>query len=441
MEIRNQISRTGLCVRSIVLLALCAVAWQVGLPSVNAENWPHWRGPQFNGCSSETNVPTSWSKDKNIRWRLPLPGPAGSTPVVWGDKIFLTTPSEKQLELRCISTDGEELWKRTITTTNKTARSDEGNYASPSPVVNKKFVCAVMGDGSVACFDHDGREAWKLDLSERYVELDIQFGYASTPILYEGKLYMQIVHGEGKAETHEARVVCVDIATGNDVWVQKRITGAKMECEHSYASPVLYRDAERSFLITHGADYSIAHALDDGHELWRMGGMNSHGRYHATLRLVASPAVGPGIIVIPSAKRGPISAILPDGSGDVSSDKSKLLWRLPKATPDVPSPLVYDGLVYIYSETGRLTCVDAKTGEEYYKERTVSGRHRASPMVAGGNIYLAARNGVVTVVKAGQEFEVVAQNDLDESLSASPIVANGVLYLRTFDALYAIVED
>jgi outer membrane protein assembly factor BamB len=261
----------------------------------------------------------------------------------------------------------------------------------------------------------------------------------STPVLDNGRLFVQLIHGEGRAETREAMVVAVDAATGNELWKQQRITGATSENEHSYASPMLYRDKDREYLLTHGGDYVIAHNLKDGSELWRCC-LNPKGeRYHPTLRFVASPLAVPGLIIVPSAKGGPVFAIKPDAAGDITDHDSAFFWKRQKGTPDVPSPLVVDDLAYLYREDGIVICCDAKTGEEIYNKRTSGGVHRASPVYADGKLYLASRKGVVTVAKAGRDFEILSQNDMGgEVLAASPAISGGRIYLRTYDALYAI---
>ncbi len=355
-----------------------------------AEDWPQWRGPHHNGVSAEQNPPTEWGPDQNIRWKVPMPGPAGSTPIVVGQRIFLTSVDDDQLVLLSYSTAGKQEWRREIAQGNRDFRGDEGNLASPSPVADDVHVATLMGDGTLACFTHTGDEVWRLDLNERYGQLDLQFGYSSTPVLHDRRLYLQLIHGDGDPASEEARVVCLDFASGKEVWAVKRITGAKAECEHSYASPVIYQDDSHTLLLTHGGDYTIAHDLKTGGELWRLGGFNLPGNFNPTLRFVASPSVGEGIIIAPSAKRGSIAAVNPDAveldaGGDITGTSSEL-WRLPKATPDVPTPLVYEGLVYLCGEDGRLTVVDAKTGEEVYERRTESDRHRASPIAAAGKV-------------------------------------------------------
>jgi outer membrane protein assembly factor BamB len=417
---------------SLVSMVLAAGGFARG------EDWPQWRGPRGDGISRETNVPTTWSKTQNVLWRVPLPGPAGATPVVWDDRIFLTSVEGAELVLMCVDTSGKVLWKQVVGPGNKDVRGDEGNSAAPSPSTDGKHVWTFMANGLLACYTVDGEHVWKLNLQDRYGKFNIAFGMTATPILDGHRLYLQLIHGEGNPATREAIVVALHALTGNEIWKQPRPSDAKAECEHSYASPVLYRDDKQSYLLTHGADYVVAHDLADGRELWRCGELNPKARYNPTLRFVASPLAVPGLIIVPSAKGGPVFAIRPDVKGDVTEKADAFFWRRPQGTPDVPSPLAVDGLVYLCRENGNLVCLDARTGEQYYEERTVADRHRASPLYADGKVYTTARKGVITVTKAGPKFEILAQNDMEEAMSASPVVSGGRMYLRTFEALYAV---
>lgn len=425
---------------------LVFVGLAAGLTSAaGAENWPQWRGPKNNGVSTEKNIPTEWSREKNVAWRAELPGAAGATPVVWEDRIFVTSVDGQDLLLLCFNTDGQEQWRMRVGRGNKTARGDEGNSAAPSPVTDGKHVWAFMGNGSLGCYTLDGVEVWNFNVQDRYGKFHIQFGMTSTPVVDNNRLYLQLIHGDMKTPASgEALVVALDALTGDEIWKRVRKSDAYAENKHSYASPILYDFNGLKYLITHGADYTIGHRLQDGREMWRVLGINPQNdenrRYHPTLRLVASPAAAPGIIVIPSAKNGPVIAIRPDGKGAVDQNHSAHLWTINENTPDVPSPLIHDGLVYLCRENGNLLCLEAETGKEVYFERTHRLRHRASPVYADGKIYLTARDGKVTVVKAGREFEILAQNDTGEDMAASPVISNGTIYLRTFDALWAIRE-
>jgi len=434
MQILRALHGPAVTLFAVLTLSLSTSLW--------AGNWPAWRGPTGNGICTEKNLPTEWDRTKNVAWRFELPGPGGATPAVWGDRVFVTTVDGNELLLLCVSTDGKQLWRRVLGRGDKIARGDEGNAASPSPTTDGKHVWAMMTNGDIACYDVDGREVWKMNLQDRYGKFNIAFGMTSTPILYKGRLYLQLIHGDRKASTQEALVLAMNALTGRGIWKQDRVTGAYAENEHSYASPALYDDGKLTFLITHGADYCIAYRLVDGHELWRLGGLNPQDdpkrRYHPTLRLVASPVAAPGIIVVPTAKNGPVFAIKPNFRGDITHTKSAHIWTRSDNTPDVPSPLIHQGLVYLCRENGNLICIEADTGKQLYNERTHRTRHRASPVFADGKIYLTARDGKVTVVRAGRTFKILAQNDLRESVSASLAISNGTIYIRSYDALWAI---
>ncbi len=420
-----------------VVVALVGLA--VSINTVRSENWPQWRGPKNNGISNETNTPTKWSKTENVAWRLPMPGPAGATPAVWGERIFLTSVDKGSgdLLLLCVGTDGKEKWRQVMASGNKDVRGDEGNSASNSPSTDGEHVWAMMTNGVIGCWTVEGKEVWKFNLQDRYGKFNIQFGMTSTPLLDGDQLYVQLIHGDGNAKTREAVVVCLDKKTGKEIWKRDRPSDAIQENEHSYASPVMYDDGKTKFLLSHGADFIVAHDLKDGHELWRCGNLNAKTKYDPTLRFVASPATGDGIIVVPTAKGAPVIALKPDGKGDITNKSDLLLWKYPK-TPDVPSPLIHNGLVYLCMQDGQVHLLDEKSGEQIYLKRAHNDRYRGSPVYADGKVYLTSRGGLVTVIKSGRDYEVLSESDLGEPISASPVFANGTLYLRSFDALWAI---
>ena len=397
-----------------------------------ADNWQQWRGMHNDGVSNETEAPIQWSQTENVKWRLPLPGEAASTPIVWEDKIFLTSAEGDALVLMCVSTDGKELWKRTLGHGNRDVRSGEANFAAPSPVTDGEHVWAFLGTGDLACYDFDGNQVWHTNIADRYGKFRLGFVMSSTPVLDKDRLYVQLIHSNAWL------VLSLDKMTGKEVWKHDRKSDATAECEHAYTSPILYRDAEREYLVVHGADYVTAHSLEDGSEIWRCGGLNPISSYNYSLRFVTSPVATEGLIVVPSAKNGPVLGINPAAAPGDITDSEWQIWKRQRGTPDVPSPLIHDGLVYLCRENGNLICLDATTGEQLYRERTHLHRHRASPVYANGHIYLTSRDGVITVVKAGREFEIVASNSMGEVIAASPAIANGTLYLRSYQALYAI---
>ncbi len=407
------------------------------------DNWPQWRGVELDSISPERTALSKLDKDAISTWQVPLPGPAGSSPIVWGDRIFVNstagTEDGANMFLLCIGTDGKIQWKKQLAGVSENSR-DSANSASPSPCTDGKHVWNMMGNGILKCFTVEGENVWEKDLQQAYGKFDIQFGMTSSPILDNGRLYLALMHGDMRSmtETSVGHVVALDAQTGKEIWYHKRLTDGVSENTHSYASPTIYRDSEREYLITHGGDYVIGHSLKDGSELWRCGGINLKGQsYNPYLRFVASPTCVEGMIVVPTAKRGPVLALKPDLQGDVTNQPQAFHWRLDRGTPDVASPLIYDGLVYLAGERGILSCVDGKTGEVLYEERVLPGKHRSTPVAVDGKILLACRDGKILVVKAGRKFELISETNLEQETTASPAIANGRVYIRTFDALWS----
>ncbi|MCP4657321.1 MAG: PQQ-binding-like beta-propeller repeat protein [bacterium] len=398
-----------------------------------AENWPHWRGPRRDGTSTETGLATRWSQTENVRWRLDLPGAGAATPIVWGDRIFLTSAAGDDLVLLAVDRSGKVAWRKTVGRGNFEVLDGEGNAAAPSPATDGEHVWVFLSTGTLASFDFAGREVWRSDLQERYKPFKLYFVMASSPLVDGDRLYLQLLH------TDQQLVLALDKATGREIWRHERATDARDECLHSYASPVLYRFADLELLLIHGADYLTAHRLADGAELWRLGGFHREGGYNPNLRFVASPVATPGLIVAPSAKNGPVVGLNPEGaSGDLTGSPKQTVWRLANGTPDVPSPVVHDGLVYLSRENGMLTAVDAKSGEILYSEMVHRRPHRGSPVYADGKVFLMGGDGTVSVVRAGRKHEVLARNSVGERLASSLAVSGEVLYLRSYEALYAI---
>lgn len=412
-------------------------AW-VGVSGLRGDDpWPQWRGGALDSRSSAQGLPADFGPDQGMLWKAALPGPAGSTPVVWDDRVYLTTANQDHLELLAFDRDGKQIWSARLGGENRNLRMDSANFAAPSPATDGKMVWATSSAGVLHCFQIDGTPAWALDLQEKYGAFDIQFGMASTPILDQGRLYLQLIHGNMRDQGPGVGIVlCLDAKTGKEIWKVNRETEAVFENKHSYASPTIYRHDSTEFLVTHGGDVTIAHDLQDGSEIWRVGGLNPKNNYNNFLRFVSSPAVGPGMIVIPSAKGGPVLCLRPNGKGDLTEQASAFWWKLDRGTPDVASPVVHDGLIYLCLETGALVCLDAKNGEEIYKERILSDRHRSTPVIADGKLFITGRDGSVLVVQTGRDLNVLAKNSLGETITASPAISNGRIYIRTWESLY-----
>lgn len=398
-------------------------------PAARADNWPQWRGPANDGRSAETGLPTEWGPDKNVVWKLKLPGRGASTPAVWGDRIFLTSLDGNDVVLMCVGTDGKERWKKTLATGGKvTGRGGEGDDASASPTTDGKHVWAAAGTGALACYTVDGEKVWEADL-QKYGKFRIQFGIHWTPVVYKGRLFLQVMHRAAQ------KVVALDARTGKELWAVDRPGYGKGESPDTYASAFVWEGPGGPLVIAHGNDYCTAHKPEDGGEVWRVAGLNpsSNGAW----RFVSSPLVTPGLVVVPSCKNGPTVALNPAGAkGTIDENNPAELWRF-KSTPDVVSPLLVDGIVYLLGD-GPLTAVDAKTGEPIYRQQLPKQIYRGNMVYADGKIYVVGRDGIGAVVQAGREFKLLATNELKEVVYASPAVSGGRLYLRGREHLYAI---
>lgn len=417
--------------RLFMLLGLIAITGTVA----GTDQWPQWRGPAGNGISQAVKVPASWTATENMLWSVPLPGMGGATPVLWENKLYVVSENkDRTSSLLCIDADtGKSIWEKPVSTKKGSrARGDEGNSVSASPSTNGKHIYVFVGTGEFTCFDMNGNVVWQFDAQERYGKFNIQFGISSTPVLHQDKLYWQLIHTDGQF------VICLNAADGKDVWKVQRPSDGHTENEHSYASAVMWNKGDNAYLVVHGNDYTTAHDLKDGREIWRLGGLNPKEKYNPYLRFVASPACSEDLIVVPTAKNGPVVGLKPGAQGNVGPGSPYEQWRRTRETPDVPSPLIHEGLVYLCRENGVLICIDAETGKEYYNQRIHSARYRASPVFADGKIFCTARDGTVTVTKAGKTFESLSVNKLSDQISASPVIANGKIYLRGYEKLYCI---
>jgi outer membrane protein assembly factor BamB len=395
------------------------------------DDWPSWRGPSRDGVSAERDLPAEWGPEKNVLWKFPLPGSGGATPVVAAGAVYVLSPdaSGDRLLLYALGLDGAQRWIHTVTTGLKGVK----NNASASPVTDGKHVWVHALDGILVCVAADGKESWRVDLQKRYGRYRIAFGMTSTPVLHEGILYLQLIHSGG------ACVVALDAADGRERWKAARSSDGVQECEHSYASLQLWTSGAEALLVSHGNDYAVGHDLKDGAERWRLGDLNPKESYNKTLRFVSSPVCTPGLIVVPTAKKGQVVAVDPRASGRIDRVETKhQRWRVASGTPDVASPLVYDGLVYLADTDGTVACHDAASGERLYRERSAKGGHYASPAAGDGKVYLAGRGGPVLVLAAGRTFKPLATNDLGDPIDASPAISSGRLYLRGAKHLWAV---
>lgn len=416
--------------RSLFLGVLALVIW--GTAEAAADNWPQWRGPLLNGLSRETNLPVRWSKTEGLAWSLALPAWSGSSPVVWGDRIFLNVAEGPGTFLWCVDrTDGAVRWKRPLAGGNRQIRKQ--NMSTPSPGADGSGVWIMSGTGVLKAFDFDGNERWARDLQRDYGLFGQLYGYGSSPLLFDDSLYVQVLHGSHTDQP--SYLLRIDKSDGRTIWRVERRTGARQESPDAYTTPTLLRDGTRAEVIVSGADVVTGHDPSNGAEIWRAEGLNPNrdGIY----RIIASPFVHDGIIYAPSRER-PLLALKSGGRGDVS--RSHVLWKFMNG-PDVPTPVTDGRYFYAINDRGIMWCLDAKTGAPVYeRQRLRPATYTASPVLADGKIYITNEDGVTSVIQAGPKFAVLAENDLDEYTLSSPAVSEGQLFIRTDKFLYAIGE-
>ncbi len=398
-----------------------------------AGNWPQWRGPNANGVSDEKNLPTKWGPEENVAWKLALPattGTSGSTPIVWGDRIFLNVAEGDALALWCVDkSKGAVLWKKPLGGGNVKMRKH--NMSSPSPVTDGRSVYIMTGTGLLKSFDFNGRELWSRDVQKDYGSFGLNWGYASSPLLHEDALYVQVLHGMNTDDP--SYVLRVDKKSGKTVWRVERPTSAERESPDAYTTPALLRHGNSVEIVVTGGDVVTGHDPLTGKELWRAGGLNPDN--NPFYRIVASPIAMDGIVYAPTRVK-PLLAFRAGGRGDVS--KSHLLWSTVNG-PDVPTPATDGKYFYVVNDKGVMYCFDAKTGKEIYgQQRLRAGTYSASPVLADGKLYATSEDGVTSVVRAGEKFEVLAENDLKEYTLSSPAISDGQLFLRTANHLYAV---
>jgi outer membrane protein assembly factor BamB len=410
------------------LVTMVLFAGAVAAPS--AENWPQWRGPSLNGVSGEKNLPLKWSKTENITWKLAVPAFTGSTPAIWGDHIFLHVADGRDMHLWAVDRNrGVALWKKHLS--GGDAHLMKQNMSSPSPVTDGRSVWVMTGTGVLKAFDFAGNELWMRDIQREYGRFGLQWGYASSPLLHEQALYVQVLHGMRTDDP--SYLLRIDKATGKTVWKVERRTRARFESPDAYTTPALLRYGANTEVVITGADVVTGHDLATGAELWRADGLNP--RNEGDYRIVASPVVFGDFIYAPTRER-PMLALKAGGRGDVT--KTHVLWSFENG-PDVPTPVTDGTYLYVVNDRGIVSCLDAKTGKEIYgRTRIRSGTYSGSPVLADGRIYVTNEDGVTVVYKAGPAFEVLAENDLDDYTLSSPSISDGQIFIRTSKFLYAI---
>jgi outer membrane protein assembly factor BamB len=451
-----------------VLLAFALIG--IGTDAAAAGNWPAWRGPRGDGTAPEArNLPESWSPTQNIKWKQEMPAWSGSSPTVWGDSIFLNSPSKEEagaappppppppvpgkrsrprpapaggrgpggqeILLLCLDrATGRERWRRQYDQGNSIKMKH--NMSSPTPVTDGRHVWVMSGNGAIACFDFAGSQKWTFDIPKNFGKIGVQFGYGSSPLLVDGKLVVQMLHGLFTDDP--SYVLALNAADGRKLWRVDRPTDAERETPDAYTTPTVLEVAGRKQIVVSGGGYVTGHDAESGKELWRGGGLNPTNA--GNFRVIASPLVRDGLIFVPS-RINPFLVFRAGGSGDITT--SHLAWKwTAKGAPDVPTPVSDGERLYLADDQGAFTCLDAQTGERIYgPEGTGIGRTSGSPTLADGKLYLTSEAAETAVVAAGPKFRLIAKNTLDGSYTlTTPAVVEGEIFIRTATHLYCIAR-
>ena len=427
-----------------VAIALCLTM------DTSAENWPQWRGPYFNGSTTESNLPTHWSQTENVAWSVDLPGASAATPVVWNDHVFVSSSDAENDELKALCfarKTGQLLWQHTVA---KGIRKDSrSNFAAPSPATDGEVVVFFYGNGELVAYNFDGAELWKRNIQDDYGTFAFLWTFSSSPLLFDGKLYMQVlqrdvaVDGRGFSDRkNESYLLAMDPKTGNTLWRQIRPSEAVVESREAFTTPVPYVAKGRPELLVVGGDDLTGHDPETGAELWRWGTWNPGRIGH--WRLVPSPVASDNVILVCAPKRDPIYAVKAGGQGQLTDDW--LAWvsdEQKDLSSDVPTPAFYDGDFFILSDVRkRLSRVEPATGVVKWSLRTPGdAKYEASPLAADGKIYLINFVAEVAIVDAddGKVIDVIKMDEpRDDSVRSSIIAAHGQLFIRTTRKLFCI---
>ncbi|OFW12075.1 MAG: hypothetical protein A3H96_06480 [Acidobacteria bacterium RIFCSPLOWO2_02_FULL_67_36] len=436
---------------AVVLLAAC-----LHLPRAGAapdDNWAQWRGPSGLGISAADNYATEWAPDRNIAWKVAVPGRGLSSPVVWGHHLFITTSIEGDLipghtapdhlgfdlkpgylhpdstgvdhknALKVLAYDtsnGRLLWEHTAYDGPMyDNRHKKNTYASPTTVTDGRLVYAFFEAAGLYAYDFKGKLAWKKSLGNI---AKAGLGPGTSPILYDNLLILQIDQEMGA----NSAIVALDKTNGNEVWRAARTT------RRSWATPIVVNAGNRAELVASGAEVVIAYDPKTGTELWRTKGVQSHP--------IPSPVAGGGLVFLTAgsqAKRA--MAIRPGGSGDLT-DTPAIAWRYDKGTAYVPSPIVYGQYLYLMSDAGIITCLDASTGQVQYEggRPPAPATFTASLVAYGDRVLQTSEDGDTFAIKAGPKHEILRTNSVGEPVYASLALAGGTIYIRGAQHLFAI---
>jgi outer membrane protein assembly factor BamB len=417
----------------------------------SAGDWPHWRGPYFNGAGEKQRLAERFSPTENVRWSVELPGASAATPIVWGDRVFISSTDEEARTLlaMCFNTrTGRLLWQRKAG--DGISRDQRSNYAAPSPLTDGERVWFFYSNGQLVCFDLDGEELWSRNIQDDYGQFAFLWTFSSSPLLFQDRLYLQVlqrdvpVGGRGlRDRPNHSYLLALDPRTGKELWRQNRPSEAREESLEAFSSPIPFTHDGRSEILIAGGDSISGHNPATGAEYWRWGTWNPTRINH--WRLVPSPVTAPGVVVVCAPKGGPVFAVKAGGQGELPD--SALAWQSQdrEVSSDVPTPLLYRDRLYVLNRDRKtISCVEPATGRVFWtgdlKSRPVL---ETSPTAADGKIYFMNQEGEAFVVAAQDDsFQLLHRVQMggpdDRSVRSSIAIAQNNLFIRTDRRLYCI---
>lgn len=389
-----------------------------------AKYWPRWRGPSGQGYVAPGKYANTWAPNRNVKWRVAVPGAGNSSPIVWGDRIYLTTAQDRGAKLSLLAFDrasGTQLWESVVPTDGMIEHAHQKNgHASATPVTDGRMIFASFGRHGLVGFDMAGKIVWH----RQFGPIDNYHGPAGSPVLYKDRIFLYQDHDGTPSQ--RAFVAAFDARTGKTIWETPRSETV------GWGTPVVINTGTRDELVVNSQRRVAAYDPATGKELWTVRGM--------TFEVIPTPVVGEGLVFTSSGRAGPTLAIRPGGSGDVTA--THVVWSTAKGSPFVPSGIVHDGLLYLVNDMQSiLTVYEAKTGALVYQGRMGVAQREgfsASPVVVNNELYFTNDDGDTFVVKAGCEFNLLHTNSLGERTLASPALVDGIWYWRTAGHLIAI---
>jgi len=394
-------------------------------PEEIQRNWPRFRGPGGLGISAYTNVPSSWNGQtgEGILWKTPVPLPGESSPIVWGNRVFLTGATEEKRDVYCFDADsGKLLWQSTVenipgSLSEPPAVTDETGFAASTGVTDGRYVYAIFANGDIICFDFNGKRVWARNLGM----LQNTYGHATSLAMYRDTLLVLLDQGSG--DDGLSALTALEAHSGKTVWQTPR------PVPNSWASPIVINTGGREEIITCGSPWVIAYDPATGAELWRADCLGGD--------VAPSPIYANGLVFAVNASYY-LAAIRPDGQGDVT--KTHIVWTAEEGLPDICSPVSNGELVFVLTTYGGiLTCYDAQDGS-FVWEKKLGTSFRTSPSLVGERLYLMSQSGVMFIVEAGREYKELGSAELGEASNACPAFLDGRIYIRGKEHLYCIGE-